>query len=287
MLVQNDPAILQKPATAEAAQSLPIQILNPIQAAKYYKLRLYEPSPKLASLVDIYWVMRWDLLGQPPFTCEVIPSAYTNLTFMSGGARITGVTTGKYQYELAGNGTIFGAMFHPGGIHPFYGKSLVELTDTTLPAEQVFAWANDNLNATMLVESSDDHGVARIESLLLQQLPAADPNIQLIGRILEMADVMETPTVASLCQALNLSERRVQELMREYVGVGLKWILLRSRLQRAARFAATLNTTNWADIASELGYGDQSHFINDFKRLIGKTPAQYAKDIQLPQGDFI
>ena len=283
MLVQNDPAILQKPATAEVAQSLPIQILNPIQAAQYYKLRLYEPSPQLASLVDKYWVMRWNLLGQPSFTCEVIPSAYTNLTFMPGGARITGVTTGKYQYELTGSGTIFGVMFHPGGLYPFYGKSLVELTDTTLPAAQVFAWANGELNSAMLEEESDERGVAHIESLLLQQMPAADPNIQLIGRILEMVDTMETPTVTSLCQALELSERRVQELLREYVGVGLKWILLRSRLQRAARFAATLQTTNWAEIASELGYSDQSHFINDFKRLIGKTPAQYAKDIHLPR----
>jgi AraC-like DNA-binding protein len=154
------------------------------------------------------------------------------------------------------------------------------LTDSTLPAEQIFAWANDQMNSVMLTEDSDERGVARIESLLLQQLPATDPNIQLIGNILEMAEAMETPTVATLCQALNLSERRVQELLREYVGVGLKWILLRSRLQKAARFAAKLQTSNWAEIATELGYGDQSHFINDFKRLIGKTPTQYARDVR-------
>lgn len=282
MLVQNDPAILQKPAPIDAAQSLPIQILNPLQAAKYYKLRLYAPSPKLASLVDKYWVMRWDLLDHPPFTCEVIPSAYTNLTFMPGGSRITGVTTGKYQYELTGSGIIFGVMFHPGGLYPFYGKSLSELTDTSLPAEQIFAWANDALNSAMLREESDERGVAHIESLLLQQLPATDPNIQLIGSILERVEMMETPTVTALCQSMDLSERRVQELLREYVGVGLKWMMLRSRLQRAAQFAATSHTSNWAEIASELGYGDQSHFINDFKRLIGKTPAQYEKDIHLP-----
>lgn len=280
-----NPSHLQKPALDDAAQSLPIQILNPIQAARYHTLRLYAPAPELASLVDKYWVMRWDLLDHPPFTCEVIPSAYTNLTFMPGGSRITGVTTGKYQYELTGSGIIFGTMFHPGGLYPFYRKSMSTLTDTTLPGAQVFAWATDALNAAMLDGVTDERGVSHIESLLMQQLPAADPNIQLISDILEMADVMETPTVASLCQALSLSERRVQELLREYVGVGLKWILLRSRLQKAARFAATLQTANWTDIASELGYSDQSHFINDFKRLIGKTPAQYAKDIRLPKGE--
>ncbi|MEQ1532278.1 MAG: helix-turn-helix transcriptional regulator [Sideroxydans sp.] len=281
MLVKNDRAILQKTAPADAAQALPIQILNPLQAAQYYTLRLYEPAPSLDALVDKYWVMRWDLRDHAPFTCEVIPSAYTNLTFMPGGSRITGVTTGKYQYELAGSGIIFGVMFRPGGLHPFYGKSVSALTDTTLPAEQVFAWANDALNSAMLREESNERGVAHIESWLLQQLPAADANLPLIGRILQKVEQMETPTVAALCQALDLSERRVQELLREYVGVGLKWIMLRSRLQRAAQFAVTAHTSNWAEIAAELGYGDQSHFINDFKRLIGKTPAQYEKDIQL------
>lgn len=182
MLIQNDPVILQKSATDGVAQSLPIQILNPIQAAKYYTLRLYTPSSELASLVDKYWVMRWDLLDHEPFTCEVIPSAYTNLTFMPGGSRITGVTTGKYQYELTGSGIIFGAMFHPGGLYPFYRKSLSELTDTTLPAAHVFAWANNALSAAMLDEISDERGVSHIESLLLQQLPATDPNIRLIGK---------------------------------------------------------------------------------------------------------
>ncbi|MBA4381523.1 MAG: hypothetical protein C0406_03060 [Sideroxydans sp.] len=285
MLKQINSNNLQKPALSDPSQSLPIQILNPIQAAQYYQLRLYAPAPELASLVDKYWVMRWDLLDHPPFTCEVIPSAYTNLTFMPGGSRITGVTTGKYQYELTGSGTIFGVMFHPGGLRPFFGKSLSELTDSTLPGQQVFEWATDEMNSAMLNETDNERGVAHIETLLMRKQPAYDPNIQLIDRIIEMADVMDAPTVTSLCLALNLRERRVQELLREYVGVGLKWILLRSRLQRAARFAATVEKTNWTDIATELGYSDQSHFINDFKRLIGKTPSQYAKDIHLPKNE--
>ena len=31
-----------------------------------------------------------------------------------------------------------------------------------------------------------------------------------------------------------------------------------------------------ADLAGQLGYADQSHFINDFRRLVGRSPGEYA-----------
>jgi AraC-like DNA-binding protein len=32
-------------------------------------------------------------------------------------------------------------------------------------------------------------------------------------------------------------------------------------------------------MAVDLGYFDQAHFIKDFKMLIGRTPAEYARDV--------
>ena len=33
-----------------------------------------------------------------------------------------------------------------------------------------------------------------------------------------------------------------------------------------------------ADLATRLGWYDQSHFIRDFRRFLGVTPGQYARD---------
>jgi AraC-like DNA-binding protein len=35
-----------------------------------------------------------------------------------------------------------------------------------------------------------------------------------------------------------------------------------------------------AGLALDLGYADQAHFIRDFKRLVGRPPAGYARSIQ-------
>ncbi|MEV0611627.1 AraC family transcriptional regulator [Polymorphospora rubra] len=33
---------------------------------------------------------------------------------------------------------------------------------------------------------------------------------------------------------------------------------------------------NWSEVAADLGYFDQSHFIRDFAAAVGMTPAAYA-----------
>jgi len=45
----------------------------------------------------------------------------------------------------------------------------------------------------------------------------------------------------------------------------------------AAEQLATGAGADWSQMAQELGYFDQAHFIKDFKSIIGVTPAEYAK----------
>ena len=71
-------------------------------------------------------------------------------------------------------------------------------------------------------------------------------------------------------------KRQLQGLFNKYVGVGLKWVLMRYRLLEAAERAAHTPDLNWAAVAADLGYSHQSHFVNDFKKLIGQSPQQYA-----------
>ena len=40
---------------------------------------------------------------------------------------------------------------------------------------------------------------------------------------------------------------------------------------------------DWAALAYDLGYSSQQHFITNFKRVLGKTPVQYKKELTLQQ----
>jgi AraC-like DNA-binding protein len=83
--------------------------------------------------------------------------------------------------------------------------------------------------------------------------------------------------VDHLVQAFGLGARKLQRLFDEYVGVSPKWIIQRYRLHEAAERIAAGTVSDGATLAQDLGYADQAHFIRDFKRLVGGSPAEYAK----------
>ena len=72
------------------------------------------------------------------------------------------------------------------------------------------------------------------------------------------------------------SARTTQRVFRRYVGVPVKWVLCRYRLQQAALEIERDPETDFADLAVRLGWYDQAHFINDFRSMLGSTPGEYA-----------
>jgi AraC-like DNA-binding protein len=84
--------------------------------------------------------------------------------------------------------------------------------------------------------------------------------------------------VDDLAAALGTGTRRLQRIFAEYVGVGPKWVIRRFRMQEAADGAGAGTGVDWAALSAELGYADQAHFTRDFSRVIGISPAQYARD---------
>jgi AraC-like DNA-binding protein len=72
------------------------------------------------------------------------------------------------------------------------------------------------------------------------------------------------------------SARTTQRVFRRYVGVPVKWVLCRYRLQQAALEIESNPGADFADLAVRLGWYDQAHFINDFRSMLGSTPGEYA-----------
>lgn len=256
-------------------------ILDPDHAATRFHLSRYLPTASLAPFVEHHWTIHWDLRGQPPYVSEVLPHPSVNFAFTVERAWITGVTTGMYQYEVKDVGTIVGTMFKPGGFHPFWQKSVANLTDKVVDVAEVFPTADEGFRHSLLDLEDDERMVARVEELLLSKAPKLDPTLTLITTILE---AVETDgglrTVETVAERFSVSSRTLQHRFKKYTGVGLKWILMRKRLIEAVELAAQIQDPNWAQIAADLGYSHQSHFVNDFKKLVGKSPLQYVQSIR-------
>jgi AraC-like DNA-binding protein len=95
-------------------------------------------------------------------------------------------------------------------------------------------------------------------------------------RLLTRLDAEPSITVAEVCALTALSPKRLTALFGTEVGLTPKTYLRVRRLQAALRRLET-GTQQGADIAADLGYFDQAHFVRDFRSFTAITPSQYPR----------
>jgi AraC-like DNA-binding protein len=177
-----------------------------------------------------------------------------------------------------GKGRIIGARFLPGAFHAFWHWSMTGLHDQRLELERVFPEADEHFIKEVL-SSDDEAAIAKMVELIRTKHPVQDANIELVNKVIAIAENKSVRTVKDVAKKMAKSERWVQQLFQEYVGVGIKWLLQRNRLLEAAEHIRQSEHPDWAKIAYELDYSSQQHFISDFKRVLGKTPRQYKREL--------
>jgi AraC-like DNA-binding protein len=251
-------------------------ILRPDAAP--FRLAIHAPPPDLAGFVERHWVVRWDLRGREPYLSEILPHPSVHLVIEPGGSAVHGVATGRWSRLLEGRGEGVGTKFWPGGFAPFSRVPVVELTNTSAPLEHVLGPGAGKLERDVLACGDDGDRIAVVQAFLRGRLPAPDPRVATVARIVRaMLEVPPGTRLEEISRRFGMSPRTMQRLFRSYVGVNPKWVLQRYRLHEAAERIAA-GERDLARLAPDLGYFDQAHFIKDFKALVGRSPAEYAAE---------
>ncbi|MFC4776011.1 helix-turn-helix domain-containing protein [Paenibacillus sp. GCM10023252] len=249
--------------------------LDPAGFERHIIFDTYVPPDRLKPFVNHFWSIRWDNTANQPYISEqVMHRPYVDVYLSEQESGIQCSYRDKRDYEAANQGRIIGARFKPGAFHAFWRGSLADLPNKTLALQQVFAEA-DTTYISDTLSLPDDAAVCALSDLLQAQNPQYDANLEVISRILTAIEQDGLETVRDVAQWMGRSERWLQQLFQEYIGIGIKWQLQRNKLLRAASSIRECEHPDWADMAYELGYSSQQHFITDFKRVLGKTPLQY------------
>jgi transcriptional regulator GlxA family with amidase domain len=143
---------------------------------------------------------------------------------------------------------------------------------------EVFGPAGDRLVADLLAAAGQERLVAAAEAFLLERLPAPDPNVERVNRVVDqiMTD-RDVTRVADVTDRSGIATRRLQRLFATYVGVTPKWVIRRARLHEAVERLDAGDHLDLAFLARELGYFDQAHFARDFRSAVGRPPTAYAR----------
>lgn len=242
----------------------------------------YPPPEDLRDLVEHFWSVRWDLRGREPYLQEVLPHPSIHIVVETGSsgpsARVLGVVRRKFTKLLEERGSAFGIKFRPGAFAPFLDGPVSLLTDRSVELDEIFGADGAALAEAIMAAEEDEERMARGVDFFRARLPEPDPRVALAGRLVELiVSDREILKVDHVVERHGVNKRVLQRLFDRYVGVSPKWVIQRSRLHEVAERLAAERIDEWAGLAVELGYFDQAHFIRDFRRVVGISPAEYMR----------
>ncbi len=262
------------------ARSKPTQSRGVLHAqldGKGFRHARYWPSADLACFVEHYWAVDWTL--DEACVRETLPHPVVHLVAENGEATIGGPATRRWTRRFApGHGRVFAIKFRVGGFRLFVDGPVSAYANRELSARDVFGERARDLGRDVLA-AEDHHAAVEIyESFLRGRGLRQDPTVDFVAGIAErIAGDRDITRIEQVANEFELRPRTLQRLFRDYVGASPKWLIQRYRLHEVvARIDAGVDC-DWAALAFELGYADQAHLIRDFKKIVGRTPLEYAK----------
>ena len=245
--------VFQKPAEAYEPRGR----LDPVGFDRHVQFRTVPPPADLVPFIEHFWVIRWDSALGHFDSDELMHRPYVDIFLSAHESGIQGTFRGKRTYSAAGSGRIIGVRFLPGAFHAFWPGEMADLQDKVVALAAVFPWA-DAAGIAGILALDDDASIALLMERLRAGLPPADGTIRLINEIIAAVETTEDlQTVAAVATTFGKSERWLQQTFRDYLGIGLKWLLQRHRLLAAAKQIRDTADPDWAGIAYDLGYSSQ------------------------------
>lgn len=242
-----------------------------------FNLALFEPATELREFVECYWRASWEL-GESQHDQEILASPCVGAVVDSGaGGRsgIGGPVRSMFIRSLTGSGRAFGIKFHAGSFRSFSPRFVSELTDRCVPFAEMFGSPGIAYERDQHRARTDRALVERANLFLSSFKPALDEKSIAARNAITKIEESKVLRTSTLARAMGMSERSLQRLFHETLGVSPKWSIQRFRFQRALDQLHAGKRVDFADLALKLGYFDQAHFNRDFKTVMGCSPSKY------------
>ena len=162
-------------------------------------------------------------------------------------------------------------LFFPDAFQMLTGIDVQALVNQSMPAERVLpsdwrAWAN-----ALQAEGDDEARLALIEGFLLPRWQAIAPHQRTAGR--RYAEWAEALAVRAATSSAGRSLRQIERRVKTWAGLPMRELRAVSRAERA--FLAAMSSdgpVNWAELAADTDYADQSHLCRETRRMTGFSP---------------
>jgi AraC-like DNA-binding protein len=243
----------------------------------------FPPHPALAAHVACLWTSH-ALPAAAPLRQRILPDNCIDILWQDSApcGFVAGMMSRAHRFEIAQPTLTVAVRFLPGAAGAFFGLPLHELQDGHPPLDALWPRADAERLAAALWEREQPvrQRLATIERALLQRLHALPADDGLARAAIRLIDgTGGAVRIGDLARILGVSRQHLALRFREDVGLAPKTFAMVSRFRRAS--AALRHPgggqVDWARLALDCGYYDQSHLIHEFRLFADETPERHAR----------
>lgn len=208
-----------------------------------------------------------------PTLYPVMPDG-TQAVFISSHATIIGgAQSSACDIQILQPGEYFGIRFYPGALRHFFDLNLYEITDQFV--DRKFFPSSDfaELHNRIFRVQGFQKRAQICEQLLLRHFnPRSTTQFEQAMSLIYQS--FGNIKVSQLADMVGFSSRHLNRLFRFHTGLSTKTFVQTIRIQHVCR-QLFLTPSNSLQTAHELGFFDQSHLINDYKKRLLSNPAEF------------
>lgn len=256
-------------------------------------LQMYAPTAQLSKFVKCYYYLENhddNVINDTFFADGCIEAVFSlGWNFYQADnkehwAKIIGQIIKPRELKIAGSGQSFGIWFYPHTFPRFSKIEMCELNDRVISWDVLFPGSFAEFVGNCLYERQLEKLIEGIDNFLLTKMS---------GHKAQAMDALAESAIAYLYQqktgsdldllasSLNVSHRYLQKAFLAKVGFSQKLFIRMLRFQQILAQVRRGEVWNFAALAYEHDFYDQSHFVKEFKAFTGILPSQFEK-VNLP-----
>jgi AraC-like DNA-binding protein len=191
------------------------------------------------------------------------------------GAVVSGAYSSFFVIDPLVHTSIIGVHFRPGGAFPFLRLPADELADTHVDLADLWGPLADQLHERLRAATPAQR-FSVLEAALFSRLDHPPQRHDAVSVALNTFDQTGGEVrIRDIARRVGLSQRRFIQVFAAEIGLTPKLYGRIRRFHQARQLVRNADAPDWARVAAECGYFDQSHLIRDFCAFSGLSPMAY------------
>jgi AraC-like DNA-binding protein len=194
------------------------------------------------------------------------------------GAVVSGTRRGPFVIDPRELVSVMGVRFRPGGAFPFLGVPASELADAHIDLETLWGSSAVELRDRLGEAKTSTERFDLLEKALVAHLFRPLERHYAVRFALNTFGRADSGlAIRDVARDAGLSQRRFGQLFTREVGMSPKLFSRVRRFRQALETVRHPAEPNWAQVAVDCGYYDQSHLIHDFRFFSNLSPTEYVR----------